>query len=231
MSEHPILFSDEMVRAILAGKKAQTRRPVKPQPTRTVSDWSMDAEPGEVVVYRDWPHRLTESRGRNKRAIGELTPVKIKAPWQPGDRPWVREAWQAFRAERDVAESLGYKADRWVNFNGGSYGVVYRATGSKLWHGTWRPSIHLPRWASRLTLEAVAVRCERVQAITEAGAFYEGVERLELSPRTISGVEVHPMTGTYRDAFAAAWDAMYGKTCPWASNPWVWVCEFRRTAT
>lgn len=92
MKDQPILFSGPMVRAILDNRKTQTRRPVKPQPARIVSDWSQDAEPGERVIYRGWPHRLEESRGRNKSAAGELYPRKLKCPYGvPSDLLWVKE--------------------------------------------------------------------------------------------------------------------------------------------
>lgn len=99
----------------------------------------------------------------------------------------------------------------------------------------WRPSIHMPRWASRITLEVTGVRVERVQEISEADAFYEGVERIELSPGPLLGEfggrpqYGHPMTSTYEHAFRVLWDKLNGpRGCGWDDNPFVWVIEFKR---
>jgi hypothetical protein len=95
--------------------------------------------------------------------------------------------------------------------------------------GRKRPSIHMPRWASRITLEITGVRVERVGEITELDAMSEGAERPQLSPDNIDGHPVHPMTGPYLEGFRLLWDSINAKRgYGWTVNPWVWVIEFKR---
>lgn len=95
----------------------------------------------------------------------------------------------------------------------------------------WRPSLHMPRWASRIALDVVSVRVERLQAITEADAFAEGVEA---NPYVMcDGTTDEAMSISARDNFRSLWDTINGKRpgCSWGDNPWVWVVEFRRITT
>ena len=207
--ERPIPFRDDMVRAILAGRKTQTRRVVKPQPTALVSGWSDGAEPGDVVILQpaSWPHRLAESKGRNKRAAGDLTPTRIACPYgEPGDLLWVKETW---------CESFAWDDDS-------RNGYCYRATNDGPEPGRWKSSRYMPRSASRITLEVVAVRCERVQSITADDARAEGPPDVENNTwPTVA--DYHPV-----EAFASLWDEINAKRGhPWDANPWVWVVEFR----
>jgi hypothetical protein len=213
--ERPILFSAPMVRAILYGTKTQTRR---------------------VVIRR----MKDEGEWVKVRPVRGYTPETIRSEYpcpygQPGDRLWVREA-------------CGIRADL-----GRQAGVVYRADhpGEALPFGhiydeatRWRPSIHMPRWASRITLEITDVRVERAQEITEADAIAEGI-----NPRTalaMNGMSYFPNLQAWaltdngipgagepehghRGVFAQLWDSLnaprgYG----WEANPWVWVVSFRR---
>jgi len=120
---------------------------------------------------------------------------EIKCPYgQPGDRLWVRETWH------DASSALHSCA-------------LYRADGGEIYGGKWAPSIHMPRWASRITLEITSVRVERLQDISEADAIAEGVYTDPASPAY--------------DAYAQLWDEINGPGS-WAANPWVWVLEFRR---
>ena len=174
MKERPILFSGPMVRAILDGRKTQTRRPVKPQPfVATTSMFDI-----------------------SKCPLG-----------QPGDRLWVRETWRK--------DALGTV-------------VEYRATTSALMEfiAPWRPSIHMPRWASRITLEITRVWVERVQDITEDEAKAEGIVDGGCmtcgKPETCGCQNPRP---DRRDSFANLWQSIYGT---WDANPWVWAVEFRR---
>jgi hypothetical protein len=127
---------------------------------------------------------------------------------QPGDRLWVRETWHTWGPpERQF--------------------LAYRATQPDADDFVWRPSIHMPRWASRLTLEIVGVRVERVQDITEEGAIAEGVERdygvwRDYQLKTLNGVP------TARDSFRSLWDSINGAAYSWDANPWCWVVSFRR---
>lgn len=175
MKERPILMSAPMVRAILAGRKTQTRRIMK----------------------------------MAKRGTGgppfQIDGKTVCSPYGvPGDRLWVRESWRPRQAS-----TVYYRAD--------SYDYHHdeiRAGGTV---PQWRPSIHMPRWASRITLEVVAVRVERLQEITYLESVAEGViyDRGFEDPR---------------DNYRSLWNVINAKRGRgWDENPWVWVIEFRRT--
>ncbi len=224
MKERPILFTGPMVRAILEGRKTVTRRVMKYQPHEdasvtvgnyniTVVDRHGEQQPGPEAFGAWW------SDGER----GCISPHG-----QPGDRLWVREAWAADAqvdaiAPRDLSqgEPIWYPADFSV-----------RQTGcSMISKGRGRPSIHMPRWASRILLEITAVRVERLHDITEDQAEAEGVER----PENITNVDV--WDGAERELFNAMnqprarfrrlWSDINGSES-WDSNPWVWVVEFKR---
>ena len=229
MSERPILFSAPMARAILDGHKTQTRRVV------TV---------GDVVEERDdgtpWPYFTTWTHGDDG------------SPWAscpygaPGDRLWVRETWRyadwtedglpwiryaaddARRlCERVTPEWAARVADIWAELSSAeNVAVDGRATDRK-----WRPSIFLPRWASRITLAVTAVRVERLQAISEADAIAEGIAaRCDHGCSSLCGCTSCVGEGCQTAAaqYSALWDTINGDRAPWASNPWVWVVEFPR---
>ena len=189
MKCYPILFSAEMVRAILADRKTQTRRVMKPQPGQLA---------GSDYVDGAW---YAEDE------YGDSHP--IRCPYgEAGDRLWVRETWRA------------------VELDSGLDGVLFRGdnqvANSNCKHGDkWRPSIFMPRWASRITLENVGVRLERVQDISHEDATAEGVEDVDHAPY---GFPIH----SYAVAnFRVLWDQINAKRgFPWASNPWVWVVKF-----
>lgn len=214
MKERPILFNADMVRAILSGRKTQTRRVVKPQPI-----WVYDCS--VPVLTTD-----AEPKG------------EIKCPYGvPSDRLWVRETWshtgQGIWAVGDVRYT-----------NDGHF--VYRADGEI--KGGWFPSLHMPRWASRITLEIVSVRVERLQDIGEEDAEKEGIRSayVNAAPPLHSEIryiapgvrmtDVHgevdddaPAHRTAKNAFSCLWDSIYAKRgFGWDANPYVWVIEFRR---
>lgn len=214
MRERPILFSAPMVRAILAGTKTQTRRVVKPAGAHTLFQFrGTTAAAGADEPTGEWAWCGSE-RVVNKH---------IRCPYgKPGDRLWVRETWAA-RHAYDGHKPIHIPAlAQWH----------YAATedrGGLL----WRPSIHMPRWASRITLEVTGVRVERLQEISEADALAEGVydgaackcaEPLDFvrSCGTCGGRLVDSV-GLYR----ALWDQINGPGS-WDANPWVWVVEFKR---
>ncbi len=201
----PILFNGPMVRAILEGRKTQTRRMMKPQPQPIPTGPPLP----DVVYTSGW------FEGRSVPAyVFEHCPFGV-----PGDRLWVRETWLHYGNTHQGYDSwcnVEYRAD------GLNIGVRWTSEGSiprnPLW-GTnyvelpWRPSIHMPRWASRIMLEITGVRVERLQEITEEDAKAEGIDVL----------------GSPIIAFGALWDALHAKRgYGWGVNPWVWVIEFRR---
>lgn len=201
--ERPILFSGEMVRAILSGRKTQTRRLVKEPwrvrlPLTVRGDFPFQdtfAVPGVYVAEHN-DYGAVSVRAGNGKLLG-VKPDEFE--WvcqygQAGDRLWVRETWQKYRGT-DVVQ---YRAD------------LEQAM------MVWRPSIFMPRWASRLTLEVLAVRAERLQAISSVDAIAE------------TGAMVQGMPYEPREHFAYRWDAINGKRATWASNPWVWCISFRR---
>jgi hypothetical protein len=190
--ERPILFSGPMVRAILAGRKTQTRRIVKPQ--RIVED---DEDSPRWSFFIHHPKCL----GHCDYACGPYG-----CPYgAPGDRLWVRETWAPIPSGPVTPQN----------------GVLYFADEhAEKW--LWRPSIFMPRWASRITLEIVGVRVERLHAITEADAISEGVTVLPSAE--IAAIVAHDTPG--RMEYWALWESINGRGS-WDLNPWVWVVEFK----
>lgn len=188
--EIPIIFNGDMVRAILSGQKTQTRRPVK-------SDFiQSDRAPLEVAagIFHFW------CSGEHACPHG-----------QPGDLLWVRETFS--EAGGNAPELMLYRANYPSHVISDSRGYENIPPASAI---KWRPSIHMPRWASRILLRVTAVRVERVQGISEQDAWAEGCEGWD-----------DDVTGGLSgfDEFAELWDRIYGS---WADNPWVWVIEFER---
>lgn len=215
--ERPILFSAPMVKAILDGRKTVTRRVVKPQPD--------DSTPG----YWSW-------LARKGLPVGRVAAEALSPFGQPGDRLWVRETFSS-------VDVNGHKSSpREAHFVVLPDGTQVCRDGTVLaalpeyargaFDGiTWRPSIHMPRWASRIMLEVVSVRVERLHEITEDDARAEGVDD---GPGL--GGRLYPGTGAargplgHRRVFSLLWEMINGKRAPWASNPWVWRVEFRRVS-
>lgn len=210
MKERPILFSGDMVMAILDGRKTQTRRVVKPQPPDWLQVYSVGVCGGKVSFV---------GHGRSEQFADSST---AKCPYGvPGDRLWVRETWQHTVAT-DSDCCVAYKADMSAQHSiadqcGDGDFVKVGGDCVPLHIGRWRPSIHMPRWASRITLEITGVRVQRLQYISEADAVSEGCQ--------CAGV---PASLTNRGAFAKLWESINGEGT-WAANPWVWAIEFRRT--
>lgn len=193
IKDRPILFSSAMVRAILDGRKTQTRRVVKPQPR-----------------FATGCPCCTEERFLNSSQADRFSSKHwgFRCPYgDPGDHLWVRETWVEYD---DV---IFFKADE------------------NMEKFKWRPSIHMPLRASRITLEITDVRVERLQDISEEDAKEEGVggkDTVTVSPIT---------TKTYKQAFSIFWDNMHvgawknkvhKNGSRWTDNPWVWVVCFRR---
>lgn len=199
MKERPILFSGPMVRAILDGSKTQTRRVLSPQPDS--DGW---------VEYGKLPSSAGSAYIGNATSGGICT--RVVCPYgRPGDRLWVRETWAAVEwAYRDGTEGTRvlYCADE------PSRNEWRPEEGDR-----WRPSIHMPRWASRITLEVTNVRVERLQAISEDDVEAEGVGLTEWN-----GHPEWPRTA----GFAELWDSLAKPGVRWADDPWMWVVGFKR---
>ena len=219
MKERPILFSAPMVRALLAGTKTQTRRVLKVEPPPCAERVIRPFRDERLQWAATDPHDMEQGQ----LVLGEAP----RCPYgQPGDRLWVREAWRtdaAFDAlpPRDLSSTrtaIGYEA-------GGT--LLRLAQPGKL-----RPGMFMPRWASRITLEVIGVRIERLQDISEADAIAEGVHadpRCRQDDDTAGFHRIGPVRdGSFPIArYGALWESLNGPGS-WKSNPWVWVVEFRR---
>lgn len=206
MKERGMIFNGEMVRAILDGLKTQTRRIVNPQPELTTGSGF------------SWKGCLYGS-GSNDRETNRNF-AHIKCPFgKPGDRIWVRETYQGPLFYFDQMDA--YCKDS-APFEKAQF-CVYKADGKPApeffdaddnLHCCWRPSIHMPRWASRILLEITDVRVERLNAITESDASAEGITDTGFGDLLVDG-------------YRYLWKSIYGDDS-WQANPWVWVIEFKR---
>ncbi|WP_130972936.1 hypothetical protein [Klebsiella pneumoniae] len=218
MKERGIIFNGEMVRALLSGRKTQTRRPIKWKQTRFT-------EIGEREDGSKWP--WSEDA---EHACDFWHPCPFGAV---GDRIWVRETFQGPLFDYDLMDS--YCKDP-TPFEKPEF-CVYKADGVPApefydaddeLHCCWRPSIHMPRWASRILLEITDVRVERLNAISEEDARAEGI----IDGGCLNCGEPEPCgcanpEPDATDAFAYLWQSIYGQD-NWNANPWVWVIEFKR---
>lgn len=243
-NERPIIFSGEMVRAILYGRKTQTRR--IPSPYNS----SFGSAPREYWRHADFSRAFVDGKSSPAQYLhvpchtenpGECEqcdifgwPGSTHRLWPSGYRGysdsfsdfyrlWVRETW------RTVYDGAGKE---WIEFyESGSFPRDSRE--KEYGCGPWRPSIFMPRKASRITLALVKVRVERLQDITEEDAKAEGAMFFDGRPVNHHGwrhdyADVFP---TAKASFANLWDKINGKKHPWASNPWVWVIEFAAKGT
>jgi hypothetical protein len=213
VKERQILFSAPMVRAILDGSKTQTRRILK------VPD-GIDFAGGSGEDQNDPANWGGEDADGMWWALADAPDVDRVLPCrygQPGDRLWVKETWRTYRAfdplpPRTLAPGAGVQYEAGGSNVPGKGGVFDTIHGM----GKLRPSIFMPRWASRITLEVTGVRVERLQECSEADAEAEGVDRIKAKV---------PMRV---DAYRYLWDDINGPGS-WDANPWVWVVEFKRT--
>ncbi|WP_423251128.1 morphogenetic protein [Klebsiella aerogenes] len=208
MIERGMIFNGEMVRAILDGRKTQTRRIMAPQPA---DDIERCIFPNPEAI--GWKSSLRHKHGS--------TTAHFCHYGKPGDRIWVRETFQGPLFDYDLMDS--YCKDP-TPFEKPEF-CVYKADGVPApefydaddeLHCCWRPSIHMPRWASRILLEITNVRVERLKSISDGDAIREGCSTADMK----SGDCV-------ADVFARLWASIYGAES-WNANPWVWVIEFKR---
>lgn len=204
MKERPILFNTEMVRAILVGKKTQTRRIVKPQPIQPCEGAYFDA----YNKGQQWNWWTKD----DKQCLDQI----IKCPFgKPGDRLWVRETWavnsisQGWKRNRELAEDvdLSYRAD-------GEWKDQFEQIDGDC--PPWRPSIHMPRKASRINLEITNIKVERLQDISGIDAIAEGIQEISKYGKSADISD-----------FQNLWESINGDGS-WDANPWVWVIEFKR---
>ena len=217
MKDRPIIFSVPMVRAILDGRKTQTRRIVKPQPCF-------------VGAFEYW------------HEVPMLSPEHIvrRCPYGvPGDRLWVREQLRGDGQPGNRRVGITrYGADGDMVLPHCCCGAVICKCGENAiradhiwnWKNAALPSIHMPRWASRITLEVTGVRVERLQDISENDAKAEGVTDEFASETWMQSMGGALCGRQYRYGFQIVWDSINSKRAPWESNPWVWCISFRRTA-
>ena len=246
MSEKPILFSGLMVRAILDGRKTQTRRVVKIQPPEDV---------GEIVTGRYHPVIIdrdgVEQPGRETFGAYDYDGQwGCRCPWESGDLLYVRETWGTKRMvsltqRRAPWDEVVYRAGRQVraskdappgNFDTQTWPLSWSEDKPD---DRWRPSIHMPKWAARIWLRVTDVRVERLQEITEMDAKAEGFEDTEVVGHSTAGrpfgdgFTMGPLTEwtSASGNFARLWEALNAKRgYGWDANPWVWVVSFERSS-
>ncbi|CAM7643603.1 Morphogenetic protein [Klebsiella pneumoniae] len=231
MKERGMIFNGEMVRAILDGRKTQTRRIMAPQPA---DDIERGIFPNPEVI--GW-----KSSRRHKHGS---TTAHFCHYGKPGDRIWVRETWGVVsHAFSDDGLMIDWVPDRPATaihempFGNGYHSgyAIYAADGDFTWgdddgyedgRSCWKPSIHMPRAASRILLEITDVRVERLNAISQEDAQAEGMELTGWRP-TYSDPDSGGEVMTPYDNFAELWSSIYGEGS-WKADPWVWVIEFKR---
>ncbi|ENZ8364424.1 hypothetical protein ACHA6J_005015 [Klebsiella pneumoniae] len=237
MTERGMIFNGEMVRALLSGRKTQTRRIVKGTDgaVKFCKEWDINGKEVFVVLGEKDHTGMNPVLGAISCPFGAV-----------GDRIWVRETWATLGNEDgcciDWEGNLCKGGER-------SAARIYRASCKQrpgdygLWsipddaywkphtkehkfEGAWRPSIHMPRWASRILLEITDVRVERLNSISQEDAQAEGLELTGWRP-TYSDPDSGGEVMTPYDNFAELWSSIYGDES-WKANPWVWVISFER---
>lgn len=243
MKSTPILFSAPMVKAILAGTKTQTRRLAR-LPTEIVEHSQCgivvnEMCGGDVMYWRQTHPSVDESWVELRGPYGseDVMTAPIRAPYGvSGDRLVVLEGHALALGEHHTTHGevlvryLADGAERTVEMSHATVDALQdQVTVRK---GRGRPGRFMPRWASRITLEILRVRVERLQDITEEDARAEGVD--EWIPCEITtglrGVRIREAKrrASAREHFAILWDSINGKRAPWSANPWLWVLDLRR---
>jgi len=233
MKERPILFSGEMVRAILEGRKTQTRRVLNPQPDDDCVWEGIEGVGYVPTIYMPMREDDLPARFPYGKVGGHLWVRETFLPDPPQDGTWDFYSYTDGVLHNFSAIPERYRTPELV---------LYKAS----WDGhdlKWLPSIHMPRWASRISLEITGVRVERVQAITANDALAEGISKTDhWKPKEVEG---RPFDEKWWDdyefwnrypqiAYRNLWDKINGQRDSgwfgWDKNPWVWVIEFKRLA-
>lgn len=236
VKEHPLLLSDEMVRAVLNGK-SQTRRPITPENIRFFDGRGNSWKPGKEQLAEAltdafgfrylgatcWTWKAKAYEYQN----GDHTNWMANCKWAPGDRLWVREAWC------QNEDFPGIKGNAFVHFRADGH-EVYQHDGDGFikWKkdgnaaSPWKASIHMPRWASRITLDVTKVRIERIQDICEMDALAEGAKLQSQVSDLGDGRYLHCSDKTYKAGFQTLWESVYPGS--WKRNDHVFVLDFKR---
>jgi hypothetical protein len=214
VKEQPILMCAEMVRAILEGRKTQTRRVIK---------GGIDEHPDGRIS----PHPYFVPRSRAEHA--SYCPHGV-----PGDRLWIRESFRLRMDQDEKPPSQDWwKSGAWYEADG----LVAQPSGCAGGAGKLRPGIFMPRWASRITLEITDVRVQRVQEISEGDAGAEGCKASDAFLMTQMGPDGkerflpvgHSLPNTTRGSFAVLWDSINAQRgFGWETNCWIWAIKFRK---
>ena len=241
MTERPILFNAEMVKAILEGRKTQTRRVIKPK-SKALHDNNV-----ACIVHRESGDKWYQDHVfsmRGKHGVWEdytLEGFLALCPFgQVGGRLWVRETFCMGRIEEDDNPFLSYPKPLYVdNYEGKDAYPIYKqmVIKEKITHEDvkWTPSIHMPRSASRILLEITSIRVERLNDISRADAVKEGIETLMVDcsrdglKTTYKDYTSHNNAITRNnpiDSFRTLWESVNGADS-WGKSPWVWVIDFK----
>lgn len=216
IKERPIIFCGDMVREILDGRKTQTRRVIKPQPDYSILKHGIDLEVHRCPILGS-THLPCEWGLYGQPYYPSAVPCfGYNCPYgKPGERLWVRETWRLgghyhdFTA-KDVREAAEFGSHELCDH------LHYKAEEPEPYH-QWRSSIHMPRWASRITLEVTDVRMGRVQGITTSDIIDEGTPG--------HATDAWLWGDRYRDL----WNSINAKRgYSWESNPLVWAITFKR---
>ncbi|HGN9444719.1 TPA: hypothetical protein ACK0KV_003762 [Raoultella ornithinolytica] len=234
MKERGMIFNAEMVRAILDGRKKQTRRIMKVQPSEDFTPMNMALEPDYKARW--YTPGTADKDGylqpANKEVFGVANENEgYSCPFGAvGDRIWVRETFQGplfdyEQMEAFLEDSSKFEKPEFCQYAAdGGHRPEYQDADDNLRHG-WRPSIYMSRWASRILLEITDVRVERLNSISQEDAQAEGLELTGWRP-TYSDPDSGGEVMTPYDNFAELWSSIYGDES-WQANPWVWVIEFK----
>lgn len=211
MKERPILFNAEMVRAIQSRQKTQTRRIVKQQPR---NGWAFSDEFGRIKSNHP---KKGKFGAFIRRGVGTDFPeidIEVSPFGMPGDQLWVRETfYQKVEVCRDVTDEAITTRKQAAAYEGEDKPVIKSC---ESWEK--RPSIHMPRWASRIQLEITNVRVERLQDISEDDIKAEGIKQ------RFPNVNDQFTPVILKEQFKELWSSIYKN---WDANPWVWVVEFK----
>ena len=234
MADRPIIFSAPMVRALLAGRKTQAQRICKADvPTMPALNNVVHRPPKHERPYLD-SYCGAQKSAANPRGMSEIwcwwtrddrCGPQFKIPFVPGDRLWVRESWQLHSLATDVC-TVAYAASinaSWTEAHEQFPDHYAQGRSPKPFQAGWRPSIHMPRWASRLTLEVTDVRVQRLQDISRDDVLAEGIVERQ-------GLPIADVHAGWHEPFADLWCSLHGADA-WSANPWVAALTFTVTHT